>query len=193
MADETARPAPEQQATEPESAAASNAPAPEASPAAGAPAEPRTAGPSAGEAWSSVIVAIADLGDAVAAWARAAADDPENRRHVEEVRASVNDMAKNADAAFSGMADTDFGKQVRKGADDAGQVFADTAQKMSDAAAPHVASAFAGLADVFGRAAQKAGEAAAQAPTAKSASGPQHDSHAEPPEAASASDDADGE
>jgi len=117
--------------------------------------------PTAAEAWNDVIAAVAALGDAVAAWARASADTPENRQHVADVRRSVNDMAQKADAAFTSAAHSDFGQQVRQGADEAGQTFADTAQKVSDAAAPHVASAFAGLADVFGYAAQKASEAAA--------------------------------
>jgi hypothetical protein len=123
-------------------------------------AEPAPPGPTATEAWDDVVSAIGDLGDAFAAWARAATDNPENRHHVDEIRASVNDMAKKADAVFADVASSDVGKQMRQGADDAGQAFADTAQKVSEAAAPHVATAFAGLADVFGRVAQRAGDAA---------------------------------
>ena len=127
---------------------------------------PLPSGPTAAEAWNDVIAAVAALGDAVAAWARASADTPENRQHVADVRRSVNDMAQRADAAFTSAAHSDFGEQVRQGADGAGQTIADTAQKVSDAAAPHVASAFAGLADVFGYAAQKASEAATPRATA---------------------------
>jgi len=131
-------------------------------------AEPAPEGPSASAAWDGVVVAIGDLGDAIGAWARAASDNPENRRHLDEVRGSVNDMAQKAGTMFTDVANSEFGQQVRQSADDAGQAFADTAQKVSEAAAPHVASAFAGLADVFGRAAQRAGEAAAPRPTTPS-------------------------
>jgi hypothetical protein len=123
---------------------------------------PAPTGPSAGEAWSDVVTSLAHLGDSIAAWTRAAADNPENRRHLEEVRAGVGDIARKADAAFSSVASSDFGQQVKDGAADAGQAIGDTAQKVSDAAAPHVATAFAGLADAFGRAAARVNEAAAR-------------------------------
>ena len=165
---------------------------PEPAVGAGQPDAESSPGPTASEAWNGVVAAIGDLGEAVAAWARAATDDPENRRHLDEVRTSVNDMARRADTAFSSVAGSDFGQQVRHGADDAGQAFADTAQKVSDAAAPHVATAFAGLADVFGRAAQKAGEAAASRPAPQPAAEPEPSATDETPDdaASSSPDDA---
>ncbi len=87
---------------------------------------------------------MTELSTAVAAWARAAADNPENRRHLDEVRNGVNDMAKQADAAFAHVTSTEFGQQVKSGAEEAGAAIGDAAQKVSDAAAPHVATAFAG-------------------------------------------------
>lgn len=123
-------------------------------------ADAQPSGPSASEAWSDVVARMTDLSTAVAAWARAAADNPENRRHLDEVRNGVNDMAKQADAAFAHVTSTEFGQQVKSGAEEAGAAIGDAAQKVSDAAAPHVATAFAGLAGVFGRAAQKVEEAA---------------------------------
>ena len=123
-------------------------------------AEAGPAGPSTSEAWSDVVARMTDLSAAVAAWARAAADNPENRRHLDEVRNGVNDMARQADAAFAHVTSTEFGQQVKSGAEEAGAAIGDAAQKVGDAAAPHVATAFAGLAGVFGRAAQKVEEAA---------------------------------
>jgi hypothetical protein len=119
-------------------------------------------GPSASEAWADVVARMSELGSAVAAWTRAAADNPENRRRLEDVRLGVNDMAKQADAAFQHVTSTDFGQQMKSGAEDAGAAIGDAAQKVSDAAAPHVATAFAGLASAFGRAAHKVEEAAAR-------------------------------
>jgi hypothetical protein len=119
-------------------------------------------GPSAGEAWVDVVARLGDLGEAVSAWAKAAADNPDNRRHLDEVRAGVNDMAGKAEAAFAQVASSDIGQQVKAGATEAGEAIGDAAQKASAAAAPHVASAFAGLADVFGRAATKVDEAASR-------------------------------
>jgi hypothetical protein len=122
-------------------------------------AEPQ-AGPTASEAWADVVARMGELGAAMSAWAKAAADNPDNRRHLDEVRSGVNDMAGKAEAAFAEVAASDFGQQVKAGATEAGEAIGDAAQKVSAAAAPHVASAFAGLADVFGRAAHKVGEAA---------------------------------
>jgi len=119
-------------------------------------------GPSASEAWADVVARMSELGSAVTTWTRAAADNPENRRRLEDVRNGVNDMAKQADAAFSRVTSTDFGQQVKSGAGEAGQAIGDAAQKVSDAAAPHVATAFSGLASAFGRAAHRVEAAAAR-------------------------------
>ena len=117
---------------------------------------------SAGEAWADVVVRMNELGMAVTTWTKAAADNPDNRRHLDDVRNGVNDMAKQADAAFSRVTSAEFSQQVKSGAGEAGQAIGGAAQKVSDAAAPHVATAFSGIAGVFGRAAQKVEEAAAR-------------------------------
>jgi len=135
---------------------------PEAEPAAP---NPAAAGPTPSAAWDDVVARLGDLGDALSAWAKAAADTPENREHLDEVRAGVNDMARQANEAFSAMAGSDFGRQVSESASQMGTAIGSSAQEFGQAAAPHVASAFAGLADAFGRAAQKVGEKASP-PTA---------------------------
>jgi hypothetical protein len=119
-------------------------------------------GPTPNEAWADVVTQLGELGDALSAWAKAASDTPENRQHIDEVRSGVNDMARQASEAFSAVAGSDFGRQFSEGATQVGQAIGGTAQEFSQAAAPHVASAFAGLADVFGRAAQKVSEATSQ-------------------------------
>jgi hypothetical protein len=123
------------------------------------PTEAPPAGPSANEAWADVVARMGDLGDAISAWAKAAADSPDNRRHLDELRQGINDMAGKAEGAFEQVTSGDFGQQVKAGAAEAGEAIGDAAQKMSAAAAPHVASAFAGLAGAFGRAAHKVDEA----------------------------------
>ncbi len=125
-----------------------------------------TPGPSASEAWAEVVSRMGELSTAVAAWAKAAADNPENRRRLDEVKNGVNDMAKQADAAFAHVTSSDFGQQVKSGAEEAGAAIGDAAQKVSEAAAPHVATAFAGLAGMFGKAAEKVEEAAQRQRTA---------------------------
>jgi hypothetical protein len=126
-------------------------------------------GPSAGEAWDDVLKALGALSDAVSNWAKAAADTPENRRHVDEVRNGVNDMARQANEAFASVAGSDVGKQFAEGASRAGAAIGETAQEFGQAAAPHVATAFAGLADVFGKAAQKVNETISARPVESTA------------------------
>ena len=92
------------------------------------------------------------------AWTKAAADTPENRKHLEEVRSGVNEVARQANDAFSSVASGDVGRQISEGATQMGHAIGEGAQELGAAAAPHVASMFAGLADMFGHAAQKVGE-----------------------------------
>ena len=115
-------------------------------------------GPSAAEAWEEVVVRLRELGDAISAWTKAAADTPENRKHLEEVRSGVNEVARQANDAFSSVASGDVGRQISEGATQMGHAIGEGAQELGAAAAPHVASMFAGLADMFGHAAQKVGE-----------------------------------
>jgi len=160
MSDDTAaeihpEPQPEPEPTEPEVGAGM----PEAEPPAEPSAAPSAAaGPTTAEAWQLVVCKLSELSDAVAVWAKAAADTPENRKHVEDVRAGVNDMARQANEAFASVSGSEFGRQFAQGADQMGAAIGEGASEFGAAAAPHVASAFAGLADVFGRAAQKVGE-----------------------------------
>ena len=144
-----------------ESYSPASEPAAEPTPEPTAPATPEPpAGPSANAEWSAVVAQMGALGDAIAAWARAAVNDPDAQRHLDEVRSGVNAIARKAESTFNDVAASDFGQQVRQGAEQAGAAIGDTAQKVSEVAAPHVASAFAGLADVFGKAAARAEEVA---------------------------------
>jgi hypothetical protein len=115
-------------------------------------AEPDAGAPT-GDAWDDVLARVGDLGDAISQWARAATEDPENRRKLDEIRAGMDDMARQAQETFEDIDATEFGKQFREGVEVTGRAVGDAAQKVSDAAAPHVALIFAGLADAFGRAA----------------------------------------
>lgn len=123
--------------------------------------EPAAPRQTPGEAWDDVVVRLGELGDALSAWAKAATDSPENRKHLDEVRTGVNDMARQASDAFAEMTGGEFGRSVSEGASNMGQAIGDSATEFGQAAAPHIASAFAGIADAFGRAAQKVGEASA--------------------------------
>jgi hypothetical protein len=161
-------------------------PAPPPSPEDSAPAAESATppdGPSAGEAWVDVVAKLRDLGDAIGAWTKAATDTPENRARVGEIRKGVDDIALQVNEAFTSVAASDFGRQVSQGATNVGQAIGDTAEEIGQAAAPHVASAFAGLADAFSRAAHKVGEAATPQPAPQAPEAPKT-----PPEASEVED-----
>ncbi len=112
-----------------------------------------------GDAWNEVVARMGDLGQALSAWAKSAADDPANKARLDSVRSGVDEMARQAGDAFGKVASTDFGQQVSQGAQQAGDAIGGAAQQVSDAAAPHVATALSGLAGFFGSAAAKMDEA----------------------------------
>lgn len=146
----------------------------------------RSAEPSVSASWDDVMKRMGELGDAIGGWARAAADDAENRKHLEQVRQGLNDMSAKAAETFAEVAQSDFGKSVAQGASQAGAAIGEAAQNVGQAAAPHVASAFAGLADAFGTAARKVSEstAAHSAPAAPAspAAPAEPDATPEPPD-----------
>ena len=137
------------------------------------------AGPTPGEAWYDVVDRMGELGKAISAWANAAANDPSARKHVEELRDGVNQMARQADQTLTTVVNSERGQQFVAGATQAGQAIGGAASDLGQAAAPHVATALAGIADAFGRAAQKVGEAAAP----KASSEPPSRPAPEPPSA----------
>jgi hypothetical protein len=129
-------------------------PTADAGPGAAPPASTATA-----DAWNDVVARMGELGLALSAWAKSAADDPQNKQRLEQVKAGVDEMARQADTAFSKVTSTDFGQQVSQGAQQAGEAIGGAAQQVSDVAAPHVATALSGLAGFFGQAAAKVDEA----------------------------------
>lgn len=117
----------------------------------------------AAEAWNEVVARMGELGDAITRWTKAAANDPENRRRVEEVNARVGDMATKAETAIYGVS-SDIGEQVRLGMAKAGKAIDETARKVSAAAAPHISNAFAELSNQFARAAARVDQAITERP-----------------------------
>lgn len=127
-----------------------------------APVSEAAGGPNANEAWGDVLSAMSALGDAMSVWAKAAVNEPGNKQHLDDLRSGVNEMARQADAAISKVGETEFGRQVAQGASQAGEALGAVASELGQAAAPHVATAFASLAEVFGMAAERVGETVAK-------------------------------
>ena len=156
--------------TEAEEAAAQDAaarePAAEAGPGdgatAGAAGAPKAAQADVNGAWEDVLSEITKLGDAIGRWTKTAADDPENRRRLEQIRLGMDDVASKAEQSFNDISRSEFGSQVRESATQVGQAVGGAAQQVGEAAAPHVAAVFGSLADAFGSAATKVDESVQQ-------------------------------
>lgn len=117
------------------------------------------AGSTASQAWYDVLARMSDLGDAVARWTKTAANDPDNKQKLDQVRMSINDIARKADAGLGHVSGSEFGQQFKGGAEQAGQAIGEAAQHVTEVAAGNVKSVFVGLSDAFGKAAAKIDEA----------------------------------
>lgn len=127
--------------------------------------EPKSpAPPTASQAWNKVLARMNDLGDAMAQWTKAAANEAGAKEKLDQVRASIGEMARSAETTLGDVESSEFGQQVRQGAEQAGQTFGEAAQRVRDATEPHVKSAFAELSDVFGEAAARMNEPRPAAP-----------------------------
>lgn len=69
-----------------------------------------------------------------------------------------------------GHAENKLGRQVKEGAEQAGQAFGDAAQRVREATEPHVKDAFSDLSDIFGKAADRMGEPSPAQPKPSSTS-----------------------
>lgn len=119
----------------------------------GAPSEPgigEEVGPNAGDAWRDVVAALDSLGESIGRWARAAVDDPENKRRMHELRERVDELGRKAGDAFGNAAESS--KDV---ADRASEKLREVGGRIGDEVAPRMASAFKSAADRLRDAAER--------------------------------------
>lgn len=116
-------------------------------------------GPTPGEAWDDVVARLSGLGDAVTRWAKAAANEPDTKQKLDQVRVGIDEIGQKADAALGRAVRSDLGHQVREGAEQAGQAMSDAVQQVSQAAGPHLKNVFSEISDIFGKAAVRVDEA----------------------------------
>jgi len=119
------------------------------------------------EAWSEVLTQLDALADSMGRWAKAAVNDPENRRHAAEIRAKLDAVGAKIGSAVDEASKSDIGRSVHEAADKTGQVVVDAGGKVAQEAAPAVASVLAGFADLVGKAAEKVGKAAERKPASE--------------------------
>jgi hypothetical protein len=124
-----------------------SAPAPEATPSA------------TGEAWKDVVSQADALAAAIASWARTAYQDPEYRRHADEIGAKLGEMGAKLGEGIQDVAESDFGHRVSETADKVGDALTEGAEKVTKAAGPHVASAFSSMSAALQKAASQVEDA----------------------------------
>ncbi|MHB9003497.1 MAG: hypothetical protein ACYC6C_05475 [Coriobacteriia bacterium] len=134
--------------------------------------EPATAPAGSSEAWRDVVEQLNGLGEAIGRWASAAASDPSYREHAAEFKAGVEKIASSIGDAFDDATRSDVGQQLADAATRTGEAFKTAGERVSQEAAPRIASVFGKAAAGLQRAAERmerpsaAGEPPAESPVA---------------------------
>lgn len=122
--------------------------------------EPRS---TAGDAWRDVLAQLDELGRAVADWAKAAVDDPENRRRAAELKERLDGVGRDLGEAADRAVGSEVGQSFKEAADKTGEAFKAAGERFSEEVAPKLADALKRAADSIGDAADRVRERAAGA------------------------------
>ncbi|PKQ29512.1 MAG: hypothetical protein CVT60_05010 [Actinobacteria bacterium HGW-Actinobacteria-10] len=107
------------------------------------------------EAWRDVVEQLNGLGEAIGRWATAAASDPAYREHAAEFKAGVEKITSSIGDAFDDASKSDVGQQFAQAATKTGEAFKTAGERVSQEAAPRIASAFGKAAATLQRAAER--------------------------------------
>ena len=139
--------------------------------------EPR---PAAGDAWRDVLAQLDELGRAVANWAKAAVDDPENRRRAAELKERLDGVGRDLGEAADRAVGSEVGQSFKEAAEKTGEAFKVAGERFSEEVAPKLADALKRAADSMGDAADRMRDRAAgtetpeaPAPTPEEPKGPE--------------------
>ncbi|MRS11914.1 MAG: hypothetical protein EG823_02430 [Actinobacteria bacterium] len=123
-------------------------------PGSGQPADPSTPSEAA-EAWRAVVIELDQLGAALGRWVSAAANDPENKRRLDEFSTRLDGFMKDVGATVKGAADGEVGQQFKEAATQTGEAFKSAGEKISEEVGPKLAGAFKTMGDKLRGAAEK--------------------------------------
>lgn len=112
-------------------------------------------GTDAGDAWRAVLDQLDDLGEAIGRWAKAAVNDPDNKRRAQELKTHIDSMGDKVGAAIDGAVESDAAQSVKDAAGKAGDAIKEFGQKVGDEVFPRMASAFEAAAGKLHEAANK--------------------------------------
>lgn len=106
------------------------------------PPEPGASAADATSAWRDVMSEFDALGEAIARWAKAAVNDPENQRRLSELGDRLENLVDDVGASIKGAAESDVGQSFREAADKTGDAFKVAGQRFGEEVGPRLASAF---------------------------------------------------
>lgn len=127
----------------------------------------------AGEAWREVVAELDALGDALGRWLRAAVNDPENKRKLDEVSSRLDGFVNDVGTSVKGAADSEVGQSFKEAADKTGEAFKMAGEKFSEEVGPKLAGAFKVMGEKLRGAADKIEERQAGAPEAAAPPSPE--------------------
>lgn len=118
--------------------------------------QPTAEGPSeASAAWKAVVAELDALGDALGKWLKAAANDPDNKRRLDELSTRLEGLVDGVGGAVKGAADSEVGQSFKEAADKTGEAFKTAGEKIGEEVGPKLAGAFRTLGDKLRGAAEK--------------------------------------
>jgi hypothetical protein len=122
-------------------------------------------GPSeASAAWREVVAQLDSLGEAIGRWAKAAVNDPDNKRRVDELSLRMDGFVSDVTTTVKGAADSEVGQSFREAADKTGEAFRQAGGKLSDELGPRLSGAFKSAAERLGEAAERMEDRARREP-----------------------------
>lgn len=146
------------------------------------------AAPGAGDAWREVVAELDALGDALGRWLKAAVNDPENKRRLDELSNRLDGLVSDVGTTVKGVTDTEVGQSFKEAADKTGDAFKVAGEKLSGEVGPRLAGAFKTFGEKLRDAADKIEERQAPAaaepvtpPAAEPAAAPEAPVVPEPP------------
>lgn len=111
--------------------------------------------PEAASAWRDVVSELDALGVAIGRWVSAAANDPENKRRLEELSTRLDGLVDSVGATVKGAAEGEVGQSFKEAADKTGEAFKVAGGKISEEVGPKLAGAFKSMSEKLRGAAEK--------------------------------------
>jgi len=109
----------------------------------------------AAAAWRAVVAELDTLGEAIGRWAKAAVNDPDNKRRADELSDRLEGIVSSVGTAVKGAAEGEVGQSFKEAADKTGEAFKTAGEKISEEVGPKLAGAFKTMGDKLRGAAEK--------------------------------------